>query len=716
MTREERLKYTASARKLIESMTLEEKISLMSGDSSIQQVSDAKLEGYHFNYAPFEAGGCEKYQIPALCYCDGPRGVVCGYGETTCFPVPILRGASFDVELEEEIGRAIGEEVRAAGGNLYGGICVNLPWHPGWGRSQEVYGEDSFALGAMGVAAVRGVQAAGVMACVKHYAFNSMENSRFQVNVTCRKRTEREVFLAHFKECVDAGAAVVMSAYNQYQGEHCGHSEYLIRQVLKEEWGFDGIVISDFFWGILDTVKAAKAGVDVEMCHTRYYGEKLADAVQKGEVPETVVDEAALRIVRTILAFEEENSLIQHEEVGRAVQCKKEVNTGNFEGTDRFGHLRTWRMQDYDRASHRELALKSAQEGITLIKNEHQILPLKKDLRKIAVIGRLASAENTGDHGSSRVYPAHVVTPLEGLVKAVPDTEVAFYDGDDMEHIKQLAKESDAAVFVVGLDFRDEGEYNSPKTASIYGTTRGGDRSSLSLRPADVQVLKETGAVNPVSVAILMGGGAITVSEWEQNIPAILHAYYPGQEGGTALAQILFGEVNPSGKLPFVLPYSENDFPEMNWEADTQYYGYYHGYMYLDQKRVKPYRSYGFGLSYTSFQLDRAVFTCDGKRITASVDIENSGAVSGAEVIQLYVGCPHSDVERPARTLCGFQRVTLAAGQKQRVSLSCPVEKLSYYNEETQKFELEYTDYEVYIGTSEAEEDLQKGTIRLCRD
>ncbi|MCD7955360.1 MAG: glycoside hydrolase family 3 C-terminal domain-containing protein [Lachnospiraceae bacterium] len=705
MTREERLKYTARAGKLVESMTLEEKISLMSGDSSIQQISEAKQQGYHFNYAPYEAGGSEKHQIPALRYCDGPRGVVCGYGETTCFPAPVLRGASFDIELEEEIGQAIGEEARAAGANLYGGICVNIPWHPGWGRSQEVYGEDSFALGMMGAAAVRGVQAAGVMACVKHYAFNSMENSRFQVNVTCQRHTEREVFLTHFKECVDAGAAVVMTAYNQYQGEHCGHSEYLIRQVLKEEWGFDGIVISDFFWGILDTIKAAKAGVDVEMCHTRCYGEKLVDAVKKGEVPESVIDEAALRIVRTILAFEE----------GK-IQSKKENISGNFARTDSFGHLREWKMQSYDRAHHRELALQSAQEGITLIKNENQTLPLKKDLRKIAVIGRLASAENTGDRGSSRVYPAYVVTPLEGIVKAVPDTEVIFYDGDDIEHIKKLAEETEAVVFVVGLDFRDEGEYDPMKASTVYGVPRGGDRISLGLHPADVRMLKEAGSVNPASVAVLMGGGVITVSEWEQDLPAILHLYYPGQEGGTALAQILLGEVNPSGKLPFVLPYSENDLPEMDWEAENQYYGYYHGYTDLDRKEVKPYRPYGFGLSYTTFILDRAAFSCDGKRITATVDIENSGAVSGTEVVQLYVGCQHSAVERPVRTLCGFQRVTLDPGQKQRVSLYCPVERLSYYNEETQEFEMEYAEYEVYIGTSEAEEDLQKGTIRLSMD
>ncbi|HAN95720.1 MAG TPA: glycosyl hydrolase, partial [Firmicutes bacterium] len=213
-TKEYRLRYTERAKEIVKGLTLEEKVSLMSGQVQLEQMIKDMTEdpNKHYNYIPYPAGGIEEKGIPAMKFCDGPRGVVCGVGQSTCFPVTMLRGATFDVELEERVGRAIGKEIRAWGGNLFGGVCINLPYNPGWGRSQETYGEDSFHLGQMGSALVRGVQSENVIACVKHYAFNSMEISRFKVNVECDKRTEREVYLPHFKDCIDAGAASVMSA------------------------------------------------------------------------------------------------------------------------------------------------------------------------------------------------------------------------------------------------------------------------------------------------------------------------------------------------------------------------------------------------------------------------------------------------------------------------------------------------------------------------
>lgn len=678
MKREKRLEYTAAAVKIAEQMTLEEKVALMSGDTTLQMTTDMKREGYHFNYEPFHAGGSERYHVPSLKFCDGPRGVVCGCGKTTCFPVPMMRGATFDIELEEQIGHAIGREVRASGGNLFGGVCINLPYHPGWGRSQEVYGEDSFAMGAMGSAIVRGIQSEYVIACLKHYAFNSMENSRFEVNIDCTQRTEREVFLSHFKDCIDAGAAAVMTAYNQYQGKLCGHSEYLLQKVLKEEWKFDGFAISDFFWGVLDTVEAANAGLDIEMCHTRYYGRRLVDAVRNGLVKETVVDAAAVRIIRTLNAFEEaykESGCSYGEEV---LGCREHV----------------------------ELSLRAAQEGITLIKNKDHVLPLSKDTKRIAVIGRLAAKINIGDNGSSRVYPSYVVTPLEGIVKESPNTEVVFYDGNDLNHMKRLAEEAEAVVFVVGLDYRDEGEYNPMKETAIIKEPKGGDRHTLRLHPDEVNMLNTVGPVNPTSVAVVMGGSTITVTEWEQSISAILYTYYPGQEGGTAIAQILFGTVNPSGKLPFVLPKDEKDLPEINWNTTNQHYGYYHGYHYFEKKGICPYRPYGFGMSYTTFQLSDAKVTCRTGQIRASVLVKNTGDIKGTEVIQLYVGFQSSELDRPVKTLCGFKRVTLGSEKAKRVKIVCPVEKIKYYNVETHSFELEHMEYEIYIGTSSAKEDL----------
>ena len=306
MKKEDRLPYDRKAQEILEQLSLEEKVSLMCGNlldftkASRQEIGMLVMgltqEATHYNVVPYGAGGLEKHGVPPMLFCDGPRGVVCGVGKSTCFPVTMARGATFDKDLEEKIGHAIGKEVRAFGGNLFAGVCVNLPYHPGWGRSQETYGEESFAIGQMGAALTRGVQDEGVMACVKHFAFNQMENARFKVSVTCDQRTEKEVFLPHFKDCIDAGAASVMSAYNRYNGTMCGHNSYLLNEVLKNEWGFDGFVMSDFFYGVKDTVAGANGGQDVEMPVTHFFGDWLVKAVQDSFVSEERINDAALRI------------------------------------------------------------------------------------------------------------------------------------------------------------------------------------------------------------------------------------------------------------------------------------------------------------------------------------------------------------------------------------------------------------------------------------
>ena len=298
-TKEHRLSFTEKAKKIVDSLTLEEKVSLMSGSCTLQDMITEMQENpdAHYNHKPYRAGGIEEKGIPPMLFCDGPRGVVCGMRKATCFPVSMLRGASFDIELEEQIGEALGREVRAFGGNLFAGVCINLPYNPGWGRSQETYGEESFHLGEMGKDLIMGVQEENVLACVKHYAFNQMEVSRFKVSVDCDKRTEREVFLPHFKKCVDVGAASVMSSYNLYQGVKCGHHNYLLNEVLKKEWDFDGFIMSDFGFGVTDTVEAVNGGQNMEMCGTVFFGNKLVEAVREGKVPEKNIDDSALRIV-----------------------------------------------------------------------------------------------------------------------------------------------------------------------------------------------------------------------------------------------------------------------------------------------------------------------------------------------------------------------------------------------------------------------------------
>jgi len=668
-------------------MTLEEKVSLMSGWERPWSYGTPSQEK-HYNYTPYAAAGCERLGVPPMLFCDGPRGVVCGIGESTCFPVSMLRGASFDTELEEEIGRAIGREVRAHGGNLFAGVCINLPYNPGWGRSQETYGEESFAIGQMGAALVRGVQSEHVMACVKHFAFNSMEISRFKCSVDCDRRTEREVYLPHFKDCVDAGAASIMSAYNKYKGTHCGHSDYLLRKILKEEWDFDGFVMSDFGLGIRDTVEAANGGQDMEMCWKVHFGDKLVQAVRDGLVPEERIDEAALRILRTILAFEDAYK-----------------QSGKNYGREVLGCR-----------EHIELALKSAREGITLIKNDGDVLPFdRKKIKKLAVIGKLADRENIGDHGSSRVYPKYVVTPLQGLQKAAPDTEIIYCDGSDIEAAKKAAGESDAVVFVVGFDHFDEGEFieHAGSGAGDFDSTGGDRKDSLGLHKDEIELICEVGPVNKNSAAVLIGGNMIMITQWLDKVSSILMAYYPGQEGGTAIAEILFGDVNPSGKLPFVLPFREEDLPQVKWDTTNQWYDYYHGYAKLEKEGITPLRPYGFGMSYTSFELSEAAFEVKDGKVIGSCAVKNTGEREGAEVVQLYVGFKNSAIDRPVKLLRGFKRISLGPGERARVEIVCPIEKLMWYNPKTAAFELEHMTYEAYIGTSSSEEDLFSGSFSL---
>ncbi|MDR2304798.1 MAG: glycoside hydrolase family 3 C-terminal domain-containing protein [Treponema sp.] len=690
-TKEKRLSYTEKAEALLAQMSLDEKVYLMSGKVPLgpEALNEMMTDPVkHYNYIPYPNGDCKRLGIPAVRFCDGPRGVVCGVGKSTCFPVSMCRGASFDTELEEEIGRAIGREVRAWGGNLFAGVCINLPQNPGWGRSQESYGEESFAVGQMAAALVRGVQEENVMACIKHFAFNSMEISRFKVSVDCDRRTEREVFLPHFKDCVDAGAASIMSAYNRYKGIHCGHHDYLLKKVLKEEWDFDGFVMSDFIWGVKDTVEGANNGEDLEMCGTIVYGDKLVQAVKDGLVPEARIDEACLRLIRTTLAFDEAYTASYGKEI---IGCEK----------------------------HRALALRSAEEGITLLKNEpvnggKPALPLNRDtVKTIALIGKLAVAPNIGDYGSSRVFPAYVVSPYDGICKAAPGVKILCDDGSDPERAKKLAAGADAAVFVVGFDHDDEGEYVSNDQDSAYTGATGGDRRELSLHEDEIVLLKTAGPANRNSVAVMIGGNTIVVTEWIDCVASLIMAFYPGQEGGTALARILFGDVNPSGKLPFVQPFSGEDLPKIDWDTTNQWYEYYHGYAKLEKEGKEPLYPYGYGLSYTTFGLEDAHFEAADGFVSASCTVTNTGSRSGTEVLQLYVGFPNSKVERPVKLLRGFKRVELKPGESKKIGIRCAVSKLEWYNPRTPGFELERMEYRLYIGSSSAGRDLLSGTVKI---
>src|SRR5215217_7814946 len=327
----------------------------------------ANMMGIGYNLEPITAGAIPRLGVPGVRFSDGPRGAV--IGQSTAFPVPMARGATWDPDLEERVGEAIGAEIRAQGGNFFGGVCINLLRHPAWGRAQETYGEDPHHLGEMGTALMRGVQR-HAMACVKHFALNSIENARFKVDVRVSDRVLREIYLPHFERCVKEGAASVMSAYNKVNGEFCGQNRRLLNEILKEEWGFEGCVVSDFIFGLRDAKTGVQAGLDVEMPFANLYSRFLPDLVERGEVPVEAVDDAALRTIRQQLRLE---SVGEPERYSQDAVASEE---------------------------HQMLAREAAQKAIVLLKSE----PVDGDLvlpwetrrpRRLAVIGWLAEVPNT---------------------------------------------------------------------------------------------------------------------------------------------------------------------------------------------------------------------------------------------------------------------------------------------------------------------------------
>jgi len=672
---------TERARELLSQLILAEKARVLSGSNAFYAgIADMMIGGYGAH--AWDAGVIERLGIEGLKFLDGPRGVVVR-GATT-FPVSMARGATFDVDLEERIGEAMGREVRAYGGNLFGGICINLPRHPAWGRAQETYGEDPEHLACLGAAAVRGVQR-HAMACAKHFALNSMENARFRVDVTASARVLHEVYLPHFRRCVDAGVACIMSAYNSVNGEYCGENEALLTGILKKRWGFRGYVITDFIFGLRDGAKAVRAGQDVEMPFLNLVARNLEHWVREGKVSIERVDDAVLRILTMQLEF--------------AAKPAPHV----------------------DKKAHAALAREAAAKSIVLLKNEG-MLPLE-NLKRLAVIGKLAAVANTGDGGSSNTFPAYVVTPLEGLRAALDgQCEVLFDDGCDATKAAALAAGCDAAIVVVGYTHADEGEFVSPGNevvkklfpwprlrdlphlfkilmASRKGRTGGafapgGDRDRLTLRPEHETLILAVAQANHRTAVAVMAGSTVLMEAWRERVAAISMLWYPGQEGGRAFADVLTGRVNPSGRLPFVVPTDAAHLPYFNKDATSIVYDLWHGYRKLDRDGHAPAFPYGFGLSYTTFDYRNFTAMREGDILKLKLSVANTGTRDGDEVVQIYVRALNSRVERAVRELKAFTRVSVAAGASTNVAIELPIERLAYFDEERDEFVVESLVYE----------------------
>jgi len=697
------------AKALRDQLSLDEKISLMHGQLSLWPGIAAMTAPGGYSSRFWVAGELVRLGIPGIRFTDGPRGVILDGGTT--FPVSMARGATWDPDLEERVGDAIGREIRALGGNYFGGVCINLLRHPAWGRAQETYGEDPCHLGALGAALTRGVQR-HVMACAKHFVLNSMENARFKVDVTIDPRALHEVYLPHFKRVVDQGVASVMSAYNSVNGEWCGQNWELLTGVLKTRWGFQGFVVTDFIFGMRDPRKAALAGQDIEMPFGVLFARDLKGLVERGEVPLERVDDAALRILRQQV---------------------------------RFGQGRTPR--DYGPEvvgceAHRRLAREAAQKSIVLLKNDSGLLPLR-NMRRLAVLGRLADTPNTGDGGSSNTRPAHVVTPLEGLRAALGGTvELAYDDGADLARAAATARGADAALVVVGYTHADEGEYIPPDIFAEFlpsfpppdaqyaafakgaeggamdtGMPLGGDRERLSLSPRDEALIEAVSSANLRTIVAVMAGSAVIMESWAHRAPAILMLWYPGQEGGHAFADVITGKVNPSGKLPCAFPARAGDLPFFDRDATKITYDLWHGYRKLERDGAAPAFPFGFGLSYTTFEYAGLKLARDELRasdaLEATVQVTNAGAVPGEEVVQLYVAAQGSRVERAPKELKAFARVALASGETRTVRLSVPASDLAFFDAATSEWVVEPIRYVAIVGRHAADSDALRASFRV---
>lgn len=660
-------------------LTIEEKIGIMSGQITEEKLMDDLFAIEHYNVRPYPTMEVERLGLPNVRFVDGPRGVVAG--SATCFPVAMARGASFDRDLEEEIGKVIGAEVRAQGGNYFGGVCINLPRNPRWGRAQECYGEDTYHLGEMGAALTRGVQSQNVMACIKHFAMNSIENARFKADVHADKRTLFEVYLPHFKRCIEEGAASVMGAYNKVYGEQASESKYLLKDILRDKWGFEGFTLSDFLWAVHDGAKAVKNGMNIEMPCFCHYIKEIPEALDDGRISMEDIDEAVGYILRTVLYYE----------------TRKDP--------------RNYTKDILACSEHIQVARRAAEESMVLLKNENHVLPFNKEKTgKILVLGVLGDTENIGDHGSSKVHPYYTITPFKGLMKKMPTAQVLYNDGTNIEKARALAKDADAVVIIAGYIHSDEGEFLADRSDIAE---LGGDRVSMRLHQRDIDLIKGMKGVNPNTVVSIVGSSAILIDEWEADVPAILFSFYSGMEGGNALADILFGDVCPSGKLPYTVAMSEDSYPDFDPDCTYAEYGYYHGYCKMDKENLPVAYPFGFGLSYTSFELSEPEAEVFDNRAKISVNVKNTGKVKGAEIVQLYVGCEGSSVDRPVKVLKDFQRIELNPGEEKKVVLTVTKEDMAYYNEKTDAFEAEDITYIAYTGNSSAASDLKTTEFRF---
>src|SRR5271156_1931155 len=698
---------------LLGRMTLQEKVAMLSGANWMQSVPNQRLG------------------IPSIKMADGPLGIRSWAGPsaktggmkakmqvtTTAFPAGIAMAATWDPELLQQVGQAIGQEVKALGRDMILGPTVNINRTPLWGRNFEGYGEDPYLTSRLGVAYIKGVQSEGVIATVKHFDANNQEFERHRINAVIGERALHEIYFPAFKAAVEeAGVWSVMSAYNKVNGVYCAENPFLLKNVLRKEWSFKGFVVSD--WGsTYSTVGPVNAGMDLEMpggepVRSWLMTEGAKKVGNGGDwlSPEKVLPEVA---------------------AGRITVATLDDNVGSI--------LRTMFVSGvFDRAptapgeidtpAQRAVARHGAAESIVLLKNDGNLLPLDPaKIKSLAVIGPSAAVARTGGGGSSLVHPNYSITPLSGIKERAGDSmQISYALGTSMpgedpakdtseardemrKEAVAIAAKADAAIVLIG---------NSPAIES-----EDFDRTTLDLPAGQDELVQAIAKVNHNTIVVFNAGASVNVSRWVGQVPSVLDAWFGGQEIGHAIADVLFGDIDPSGKLPFSFI---NDFKESpaygNYPGEDLHVKYaegmYVGYRYFDKHSITPQFPFGYGLSYTSFGYSDLKIkpgkAANGQTFEVSLKLRNQGKRVGAEVVQLYVHDGHSSVDRPVKELKGFRRVELAPGKSTTVSFTLDKNSMAYYSTQKKDWVADPGTFDVLVGSSSADIRL-KGSFEMSQ-
>lgn len=651
-------------KKIISQMTLEEKAGMCSG-----------LDFWHTK-------GVDRLGIPSIMVTDGPHGLRkqadlsdhLGLNKSvpaTCFPSGATLACSWDKSLIEKVGIALGEECQAEDVAVILGPAANIKRSPLCGRNFEYFSEDPFLSSEMAANHIKGVQSQGIGTSLKHFAVNNQEHRRLSVDAVVDERTLREIYLASFEGAVKKSQPwTVMCAYNKVNGTYCSENEYLLSSILKDEWGHEGFVMSD--WGAVnERAEGIKAGLELEMPSSNGIGDKkIVEAVKNGSLSENTLDKAVERLLKIIF---------------KAVDNKKK-NAG------------------YDKEAHHKLAREVARECMILLKNHENILPLKTE-ESIAIIGGFVKKPRYQGGGSSHINPTKIDNIFEEIEKAVLDTsKISYSKGFTLEsdiieeslinEAKEAAANSNVAVIFVGLPDRYESE--------------GYDRKHMRIPENQIKLIEAIAEVQSNIVVVLSNGSPIEMP-WIDKVKGVLEGYIGGQAVGGAMADLLFGIANPSGKLAETFPQKLSDNPSyLNFpgEGDTVEYreGLFVGYRYYDKKKIEPLFPFGHGLSYTSFEytdisVDEKEIS-DNETLKINVKIKNVGKVTGKEIVQLYVRDVESSVIRPEKELKAFEKVELKPGEEKTVTFTLDKRAFAYYNVQIKDWHVESGAFEVLVGSS----------------